>query len=157
MKPTVYLETTIISYLASWPSRDLVTAAHQQITHDWWTNQRGLFDAYVSQIVVDEASGGNPEAAARRVAVISHMPRLETLDEARGLAEALVSARLVPERYGNDAAHIAIATVHGMQYLLTWNCAHMANATVRRNVERFLVQQGYQPPILCTPTDLQEE
>ncbi len=155
--PSLYMETTIISYLAAFPSRDLIVAAHQQITHDWWNSRRERYNVYVSALVAQEAAGGDPQASARRLQLLQGLPRLEILEESRTLAENLVRARLVPARSENDALHIAIAAVHGIRYLLTWNCTHMANADIRRNVEVFLRREGYQPPILCTPEEMPKE
>ena len=157
MKPTVYLETSLISYLASHPSRDLIVAANQQITHDWWQSRREDFDLFVSQLVVQEAETGDPGAAQRRMAVIEGTPLLALNQEALALAEALVRDGPMPERAVEDALHIAVATVHGMDYLLTWNFRHIANATMRYRVERVCRSKGYEPPVICTPQELLEE
>jgi hypothetical protein len=157
MKPKVYLETTISSYLAAWPSRDLVTAAHQQITHEWWQDRRDEFDLFVSQLVLQEASAGDPDAAARRLAFLDDLPLLEQNEEAVALAEVLVAAIPLPERAAADALHIAIATVHSVDYLVTWNCTHIANARLRGSVEAICRSHGYQPPIICTPVELRED
>ncbi|HEY3266809.1 MAG TPA: type II toxin-antitoxin system VapC family toxin [Armatimonadota bacterium] len=155
-KPSVYVETTIISYLAASPSRDLVVAAHQQITHEWWNHQRERYDLFISQLVVDEASGGDAEAAERRLALLSDVPRLPLLPESLALAHEIIRAGLVPPKYATDAAHVALAAVHRMSYVLTWNCTHMANAAVKRRMEEFLRQAGFDPPILCTPEEMPE-
>ena len=119
MKPRAYLETTIISYLTSRPSRDIITAAHQQSTHEWWDNRRDKFDIFVSQIVIQEAGEGNDEAAVRRLDVIKNITQIEIQPEAVSLAQSLVTDGLVPEKAAADALHIAIATVQGMDYLVT--------------------------------------
>jgi predicted nucleic acid-binding protein len=156
MKPKVYLETTIISYLTARPSRDIITAAHQQSTQEWWDVSREKFDVYVSQIVIQEAGSGDDEAIQRRLEAIEDIAEIEVLPEAVVLAQALVSDRLVPERAAADALHIAIATVQGMDYLLTWNLKHIANAAIRNAIADACRQRGYEPPIICTPEELME-
>jgi len=157
MTPTVYIETSIISYLAAQPSRDLITAAHQQITHDWWRRRRSAFDLFVSQLVVDEAAAGDPDAAGRRSALIAELPLLDITPKVTAFAAFLAEAVALPVRAGADALHIAIATVHGINYLLTWNCTHIANAELRILVERACRKQGYMAPTMCTPEELMEE
>ena len=154
MKPKVYIETTIISYLASKPSRDLITAAHQQITHDWWETRLEDFEVYISQFVLDEAGAGDADAAARRVALLSSFPLLDATPEASELASALVERGAIPLRKATDAAHIAVATVHHMQFLLTWNCTHLANAEIWPQVRAICLALGYAAPIVCTPEEL---
>jgi hypothetical protein len=119
MKPRVYLETTIISYLTARPSRDLVAAAHQQITQQWWQTRRAHFDLFVSPPVIQEAQAGDPEAAARRIAGLQDIPLLTLSAEAAGLAQALIAQGPLPDTAVVDALHIAIAAVNGMHYLLT--------------------------------------
>jgi predicted nucleic acid-binding protein len=156
MKPRVYLETTFVSYLTARLSRDLIVAGHQQITQDWWHRRRGDFDLYVSELVLREAGAGDAEAAKERLAVLATLPRLAVDDEASGLAEALVSPGPLPEKAASDALHIATAAVHGIAYLLTWNCRHMANATIRTKIEEICASRGFKPPIICTPEELLE-
>ena len=156
MKPRAYLETTIISYLTSRPSRDIITAAHQQSTQEWWDNRRDKFDIFVSQIVIQEAGEGNNEAAARRLEIIEEITQVEIQPEAVSLAQSLVADGLVPEKAATDALHIAIATVQGMDYLVTWNLKHIANATIRNAIANACRQRGYEPPIICTPEELME-
>ena len=130
MESRVYIETTIPSYLTAWPSRDLVRAAHQQITREWWVN-RGAFELYSSRLVVQACQAGDPRAAADRLAALAGVPLLEQTAEAADLAKALVSGMPLPDRAVADALHIAIAAVHGLDYLLTWNCTDIANVTLR--------------------------
>ncbi len=156
MKPKVYLETTIVSYLTARPSRDLITAAHQQITQQWWQTQRARFDLFVAPPVLQEAQAGDPDAAARRVAVLQTIPLLMLSEEAAGLAQALIAPGPLPANAVVDALHIAIATVHGMHYLLTWNCTHIANAAIRSDIEDICRARGYEPPVICTPEELLE-
>lgn len=154
MKPTVYLETSVISYLAALPSRDLLTAAHQQITHLWWRTRRSSFDLFVSQLVIDECMAGDADAAARRIALVGELQLLDVGPEVTDLARYLASSIPLPPRAATDAFHIAIAARHGIDYLLTWNCAHIANAELRPRIDRGCVARGYAPPILCTPEEL---
>jgi len=157
MASSVYVETTIVSYLTARPSRDLVQRAHQQLTRRWWRTRRSQFDLYVSPPVVQEAGGGDPRRAQKRLAALKAVPVLDATPEAMRLAEALVGAGAVPTQAVVDATHIAIATVHGMAYLLTWNCAHIANATMRTRIESICRTIGYEPPVLCTPEELMED
>jgi hypothetical protein len=156
MRPTIYLETTIPSYLTAWPSRDLVRAAHQQITREWWA-RRDKFDLYSSRLVVQECQAGDAQAAADRLAALRGIPLLAQEDEVGELAEALVRDVPLPEKAVADALHIATAAVHGMQYLLTWNCTHIANATLRPRIEAVCRAAGFEPPLICTPEELPTE
>jgi hypothetical protein len=157
MKPRVYLETTIPSYLTAWPSRDLVRAAHQQITRDWWDRRRAEFELYISQVVLRECQAGDATAAAERLKILQDLPLLEQTEEATRLAQALVERVPLPERAAVDALHVAIAAVHGVDYLLTWNCTHIANATLRDPIESVCRENGYEPPAICTPDELLAE
>ena len=157
MKPRVYLETTIPSYLTAWPSRDLVRAAHQQITRDWWDRRRAEFELYISQVVLRECQAGDVTAAAERLKILQDLPLLEQTEEATRLAQALVDRVPLPERAAVDALHVAIAAVHGVDYLLTWNCTHIANATLRDPIEYVCRANGYEPPAICTPDELLAE
>ena len=156
MKPKVYLETTIVSYLTARPSRDLITAAHQQITQQWWETRRARFDLLVAPPVIQEAQAGDPEAAARRGAALHGIPLLALSAEAAGLAQALIEQGPLPDSDVVDALHIAIATVNGIHYLLTWNCTHIANAAIRSDIEDVCRARGYEPPVICTPEELLE-
>lgn len=154
MAQRVYLETSIISYLAARPSRDLVTAARQQLTHEWWTRRRSAFEICVSELVIAEAAAGDLDAAERRARLIRDIPLLSIPDEAVNLATRLVGATGLPERAAADALHISIAAYHGIDYLLTWNSTHIANAEFRPKVERACRDHGFEPPVLCTPDEL---
>ena len=156
MEPTVYVETSIVSYLAARPSRDLVTAARQQVTAEWWTSRRKAFRLHVSELVVQEAADGDADAAERRLSLLAGIPVLAATAEALELAKAFVDNRIVPTSAEADALHIAIAATSGIEYLLTWNCRHIANAQIRARIERFARLRGLEPPILCTPDELME-
>lgn len=128
MASAVYVETSVISYYTARPSRDIVTAARQTITREWWEETKERFDVYISVLVVEEAKAGDAEAAQRRRQAISGLPILEINEAAERLARQLVDEKLVSETNTEDALHIALATVHGMDFLLTWNFRHINNA-----------------------------
>ncbi len=151
---SVYLETTLISYLASRPSRDLLVAAHQQTTYEWWTDRRQNFECYVSQIVIDEASAGDPEEAKKRMEIISAFPVLEVPEAAEQLTSGILATGAIPRRAVRDAAHIAVAAVNDVDYLLTWNCKHLANAQIIRRISVVCNREGYNTPLICTPEEL---
>jgi predicted nucleic acid-binding protein len=155
IRGTVYIETSIVSYLTARPSRDLLVAAHQQLTVAWWDQQRSHYELFTSQVVLAEARAGDPDAAQRRVAVLEHLPLLDVTDAAITLAAALVSGQALPEQAAQDALHVAVACVHGIEYLLTWNCAHLANARLRSRIEQICREAGYVPLIICTPEELE--
>ena len=154
MKPKAYLETSIISYLSAWPSHDLIVAANQRITQDWWQLHRQDFDLFISQLVGEEASAGDKKAAQRRLEKIKELPLLILNKESVAFAEKLVKEGSVPPQAVEDALHIAVATLNGMDYLLTWNFKHIANAAMRYKIERVCRLSGYEPPIICTPQEL---
>jgi hypothetical protein len=156
MKERVYIETTFAGYLTARPSRDLIVAAHQQITYDWWDARRADYELCVSQLVLQEAGDGDPQAARERLDVLATMIVLEINEEAVKLAEDLVQAGALPAKAGNDSLHIAIAAIHRVPYLLTWNCRHMANATMRAQIERVCAGDGFKAPIICTPEEMME-
>lgn len=145
----------MISYLTALPSRDIVHAAHQQITREWW-NKRSRFSLYVSQAVLGEARRGNASAAARRLAAVQGLTVLAVTGEASDLAERFLRASALPAKAALDAIHIAVAVVNGMDYLLTWNCTHIANAKIRGNIDQICRAEGLQPPAICTPEELME-
>lgn len=151
------METSVISYLAARPSRDLITAARQQLTQEWWSLRRPYFDVYVSQLVLDEASAGDREAAAQRVELLTGLPLLDITSAAVVFARQLLEGVGLPPQAAADALHIATAACHGMEYLLTWNLTHIANAEYRPRVERVCRAAGYEPPVLCTPDELMGE
>lgn len=152
--PTVYLETSVLSYLTARPARDIVTAAHQQLTARWWEVRRARFRVFVSEVVLEEAELGDPEAARRRLALAADLPLLALTDAAGALQRRLLGTAGLPAGAAVDALHVAVAAVHGMDYLLTWNVRHIANAEARRRVEAACRAEGYRPPVLCTPEEL---
>jgi predicted nucleic acid-binding protein len=154
---SVYLETTVISYLAARISSDLVTAAHQRITLDWWASRRLAFELFVSELVHQESRSGNPEAAERRHDVLRDLPSLALTPAVRDLGARLLRESVVPASSTADAVHIAVAAVHGVDYLMTWNLRHIANAQIKWRIERTCVSAGYIAPVVCTPEQLMEE
>lgn len=154
MSATVYIETTVFGYLTSWPSKDAIVAGHQKTTNDWWTNAAPQFSLFASQLVSQECSAGDPLAAQDRLKALVGIPLLSTTKEAEQLAAELIAKRAIPAIYPEDALHIALAAVHGIEYLLTWNFKHIANATTRASIERVCRDAGYEPPIICTPEEL---
>jgi hypothetical protein len=154
---SVYLETTFISYLVARSSRDLLVAAHQQTTQDWWTSRRNKFECFISQVVLDEASVGDSTEVEKRQAVMNALPVLEISEDAETLTQAILSSGLIPPRAVGDAAHIAVATVHQMDFLLTWNCKHLANAQIARRISLVCEGLSWQMPVICTPEALMGE
>ena len=154
MKPKVYLETTIPSLLTAWPSRDVLLAGQQQATRDWWAQRRKRYQLFISGLVLAESRRGDPSAATAREQVLSACAVLEYSEEAQILAAKILSTHLLPAKAAVDAAHIAIATVHQMDFLLTWNCRHIANAAIVEKVRAECAVNGYAPPVICTPLEL---
>lgn len=151
---SVYIETSVISYLVARPSRALVTAAHQQITRDWWDHHRKRFELFVSPLVLDESSRGDPAAAAERLAVADRLPMLAVTDSAVSLVNTLVAERALPAKAVGDALHVAIACVNDIDYLLTWNCRHLDNAETKPLIRSVCLGHGYRCPEICTPEEL---
>ena len=154
MTKRVYIETTISSYLAAWPSRDLLQAARQQITREWWNNQRQKYDLCISQIVLDEAAAGDADAAQRRLPFLQALPLLDLTEAVNDVAKALMNSGLLPPKATRDAVHIAVSSVHGVDILLTWNCRHIANAAIMKELGTIVAGCGYEMPIPCTPEEL---
>jgi predicted nucleic acid-binding protein len=157
VKSRLYLETTIPSYLTSRPSRDLIVAGHQQITREWWETRRHTFQLYISQLVVDEVGAGDPAAARKRLKVLQDLPLLDITPEVADVASSILASGKVPRKAATDAAHIAIAAVHGMDFLVTWNCVHIANAAIARALASICRQHACECPVICTPEELMEE
>ena len=156
VKESVYLETSLVSYLVARPNRDLIRAARQQLTVDWWENERAKFDLFVSDAVLQEAIAGDSNESAKRMAVLAAIPLLQITNEAVLLAADLVKKHALPMKAAQDALHIAIACVNGIDYLLTWNCKHIANAQMRSKIEQTCRSAGFEPPVICTPEEMGE-
>jgi hypothetical protein len=154
MPERVYIETTIPSYLASRPGRDLLQAARQRITHEWWAARRFQYDLCVSRIVLDEVSVGDSDAAQRRLSFLDHVPLLDLTTEVDSIASSIMQSGLLPPSAVRDAIHIAVSAVHAVDYLLTWNCRHIANATIIKELHGVVSSHGRELPVLCTPEQL---
>jgi hypothetical protein len=154
IKPALYLESTIISYLAAYPSRDLIVAAHQQITHEWWDRARSKFSNYISQAVLDEITMGDPNAASRRLALVTGLPILALTEEVEVLAEEYLNKLGLPRGAQLDVVHLAYAVFYEVDYLLTWNCTHLANGLVIKRLQRTNAALGRPTPIIATPEEL---
>jgi hypothetical protein len=154
---SVYLETTFISYLVARPSRDVVVAGHQQTTQEWWDNRRSEFACSVSQVVIDEASAGDPAEVQKRLAIIGGLLNLQITADAELLTEAIMLAGMLPPHAVRDGAHVAVAAVHTIDYLLTWNCKHLANAQIARRIATVCEKLGHRMPTICTPEELMGE
>lgn len=154
-KSKAYLETTIASYATARLSRILIIAAQQQYTQAWLERFPDRYDGYVSDLVVDEASEGDVEAATRRLEKIKGLALLPVDQEARDLAGALLRVGCIPTNAAADAMHVAVAAVNGMDYLVTWNCTHINNATMRERIAACCASLGYRCPVICTPQELE--
>lgn len=158
MSGSVYVETTIVSYLVGWLSRnDLQVAANQELTRQWWLSRRHEFHLFASSVVIDEVSDGDPALAAERVGFLSDVTLLRVTPVAHALKHELVRLSQIPEKAETDALHISVAAVHGIDYLLTWNCKHIANALILPSVYEVCRAAGYEPPFVCTPQELMGE
>jgi hypothetical protein len=155
MKSNVYIETTIVSYLTAWPSRDIVRAAQQQTTREWWDTRRDRFELLSSELVVIECSAGDPAAAEERLKVLNALPLLLAVTEAATkLADALLAAGAIPAVASRDALHVGICASSGVNYLLTWNFRHLANAQMQDKIREVCESRGYAAPTICAPDAL---
>ena len=150
----VYIETSIVSYLRQKPSTQVVTAARQLLTHRWWDNERQHYELVVSQYVIDEASAGDPALAVERLETLDGIPLLPHAPEIPQIANEIMSPGVLPEKVQVDALHIAAVAHHQIQYLLTWNCKHIANAKILPRIHGLLAKLGIPIPIICTPEEL---
>jgi predicted nucleic acid-binding protein len=152
---SAYVETSVISYLVARPNqRDLIVAAHQELTREWWEHRRSEFDLFASAIVIEEAIRGDARFAAARMAVIETLQLADVTVAARELSARLIRESALPARANADALHIAIAAVNGIDYLITWNCTHLANAVMIPRVSMICRAAGVEPPYICTPEEL---
>ena len=157
MKPTIYLETSVISYYTSRPSRDIVVLAHQQLTREWWEKAMGKYEIVISEAVIEEAAGGDEEAASLRLGSIKDLKVLPATDETRELARFLVKELSLPGKSFTDAAHLAFASHHKVDFLITWNCRHIANGRIIRALLDLKKTIDIHVPIICTPIELLED
>ena len=154
--PKLYLETTVPSYLTARRSRDLRLAADQETTEEWWETKRLDYELFVSEAVLEEAGDGDPDFAARRLALLAGLPRLSATNEAGALVARLLTSGIIPGKAATDAVHLALAAAHGMEFLLTWNCKHIHNVKLERRIEAACRAFGFTCPIICTPAELME-
>lgn len=154
MSETVYIETSIIGYLTARSTKNLILAANIEVTRDWWESRRSAFTLYISQAVLNELGQGDAEIAAQRLEILDDFPLLELNQAVRDLAVQFLTRSNLPPKADVDAIHIAAATVHGLDYLLTWNCKHIANAQIQRKLAEISLNFGYQLPIICMPYEL---
>jgi hypothetical protein len=151
---TIYLETTIPSYLAGRLSRDLIVAAHQQITHEWWSQARERFDLFISEAVLEEIRAGDPGLAARRLDLVTGLPVLAVREDVRTLVRIYYEELGLPPQAGADVLHIAFAVAYELDYLVTWNCKHIANGQVIRRLLVLNQKLGKSTPVIVTPEEL---
>ena len=156
MKPKVYIETSVVSYLTAWPSRDVVTLGNQVATREWWREAAGRFELVVSSLVIEESAAGDPEAARARLAALEAVQVISAGDDATELGRLLVGTRAVPAEAAADAAHVAIAVVNGVDCLVTWNMKHLANPVAAARIGQVCRDAGHEPPVICTPSQLVE-
>ena len=154
MKPRLYLETTIPSYLVARPSADVRLLADQQATKEWWEQRRGDFDLFASHVVIAESGRGDVRLAAARLEVLRGVVLLDPSPAGEELAGRLLVEGIIPPIAADDAAHLGFAAAHGMDYLLTWNCRHINNRALGRRIERACAACGLTCPVIATPTEL---
>ncbi len=157
MTESVYIETSMVSYLTARPSNNLIMMANQEVTRKWWETRRSQFVLYISQVVLDEAAQGDSEMAAKRLEILQDIFVLELTENVQDLGLQFLTKSLSLAKASDDAIHIAAATVHGLDYMLTWNCKHIANAQIQRKLTEISTNFGYKLPTICTPYELMGE
>lgn len=157
MKRRCYIETTVVSYYTARPSRDLLVAGHQEATHELWPRVVNEFESYISALVYEEASRGDSVLAKARLDALTPFPMLSIDDEVRLLAEKIIAKRGIPAEYPEDALHIAVAAVNGMEVIVTWNFAHLNNPFTRIMIRQIVENEGYVCPEICSPEELLED
>lgn len=153
LKETIFVETTIPSYYTARLSRDVIQSARQQLTIEWWDRYRNYFELFISQPVLDELAQGDSLKADQRLSLVEELKILPINDDVLKIAEELVAEKIVPIEYIDDALHISCAGVHGMNYLLTWNCKHIANAQIRIRIREVFSRNNFAMPVICTPEE----
>lgn len=153
-KLSVYLESSFVSYLTNRRSRDTLVSAHQDVTQLWWTMRREDFELFVSDLVISEIGSGDTEASKRRLEVVQDVQILTATEAVGHLTHRILEKKIVPSKAAIDAAHMAFAAVKGIDYLLTWNCKHIANVEIARTLRNVIESEGYEAPLICTPLEL---
>ncbi len=153
---TVYIETSILGFLTARSTTNLILAANTKVTQDWWNTRRSSFTLYASELVEDEAARGDKAIANQRLDLLKSIMYLDLTEEAVELAREFLQQSNLPPKAANDSLHIALATVYGLDYLLTWNCKHMANAQIQKKLSQISFELGYEVPVICTPYELIE-
>lgn len=156
MKPTVYIETSVIGHLTTRPSRNVIMAGHQEATRLWWESHRDRYDLWVSQVVLRESQAGDKQTAEERMQVLVPLRILEISPLDLDLAERLLEAEALPAKASEEALHVAIAATNNLNYLLTWNLKHINNPATKPLIEETIRESGYRPPIIGTPDQLLE-
>ena len=151
-KQTLYIESSVISYLTAKPSRDAVMNARQILTREWWEEELQVYDSYISHLVFTEVSKGDIDASKKRVEAIQDIMSLDITEEVYQLAYRIINTSF-PEDSFDDAVHIAVSAINGMNYLLTWNFKHIANASLRKDIITACNDEGYECPIICSPAE----
>ncbi|MGB7445274.1 MAG: type II toxin-antitoxin system VapC family toxin [Coleofasciculaceae cyanobacterium] len=157
MSETVYIETSIIGYLTARPSNNLILMANLEATREWWETRRDQFTLYISQVVLDEVGRGDSEISSKRLEILRDFPLLEINEAVQNLATQFLAKSNLPSKAADDALHIAAATVYSLDYLLTWNCKHIANAQIQKKLAQISFDSGYELPTICTPYELMGE
>jgi predicted nucleic acid-binding protein len=157
MNETVYIETSIVGYLTARPSNNLILMANLEATRQWWDTRRAQFTLYISQVVLDEVARGDAEMATKRLEILRDFPLLKVSEAVQNLAVQFLAKSNLPPKAADDALHIAAATVYGLDYRLTWNCRHIANAQIQKKLSQISLDAGYELPTICTPYELMGE
>ena len=152
----MYLETSVVSYLVGRLNRDVIVLGNQELTRELWATSRNDFEFFISEVVLGEIGLGDSDLAQQRLRIAADLPLLAVTEQAERLAPLLLRAAGLAENAATDALHMAVAAIHGMDYLLSWNCTHIANATIRRAIEKQCRVSGFEPPVICTPQELAE-
>ena len=154
-KPTLYLETSVISYYTAKDSNDPIVRGRQEVTRQWWNNHRGEFEIFITRFVLAEIQRGDPNAVLNRLDMIDGIESIKVGENVYDLADRLVqTGTALPAKARVDALHISAASIEGFDYLLTWNCTHIANAVLLPQVKKIVEAMGYVLPYICTPDQL---
>jgi predicted nucleic acid-binding protein len=156
MKKRVYIETTVVSYFSAKPSRDITVVGHQEVTRELWPELLSKYETYISALVFEEAPKGDSAQANKRLAAIKPFPMLDIDDEVQSLAEKIIAKRAIPAEYPEDALHVAVAAVNGIEVVVTWNFTHLNNPFTRKRVRQIVEGEGYGCPEICSPEELLE-